>query len=159
VSVASMLATAALLAAPAVARADLVVPRLDALCSENLAGALTQLPDGHTYLQCSNASGRYQWSEFTSPYPSSDRWFTYGPAVQLHGQGLRNPQILSGNWTAYPQEDGTVCSADQAAVVSAGQVGPPQTSTGAAGQPLAFAVLPVVFSITLTGNCLWEATP
>jgi hypothetical protein len=157
VSVTAMLAAAVLLGAPTPAHADLVVPQLDAPCSENLGGALTQLPDGQTYLECSNASGRYQWSEFTSPYPSSDRWFTYGPVVKLHGQGLRNPQILSGDWTAYPQEEGTLCSAEQAAVVSAGQVGPPQTSTGEPGQPLKFEVFPVVFSIMMTGNCLWEA--
>ncbi|CAN5370645.1 hypothetical protein BH09ACT7_BH09ACT7_30530 [soil metagenome] len=159
VSMTAALVAAALLAAPGVAHADLVVPQLDAPCSENLGGALTQLPDGKTYLECNNSSGRYQWSEFTSPYPSSDRWFTYGPAVKLHGQGLRNPQILSGKWTAYPQEAGTLCAADQASVVSAGEVGPTQTSTGEPGEPLALEVLPVVFSITLSGNCLWEAAP
>jgi hypothetical protein len=157
VSVTAMFAAAVLLVASAPAHADLVEPQLDAPCSENLGGALTQLPDGRTYLECSNASGRYQWSEFTSPYPSSDRWFSYGPALTLHGQGLRNPQILSGSWIAYPQEEGTLCSAEQATVVSAGQVGPLQTSTGEAGQPLKFEVLPVVFSIAMTGNCLWEA--
>lgn len=153
----AILTAAVLLVAPAPAHADLVVPQLDAPCSENLGGALTQLPDGQTYLECNNAAGRYQWSEFTSPYASSDRWYSYGPAVNLHGQGLRNPQILSGSWTAYPQEEGTLCSAQQAAVVGAGQVGPPQTSSGEPGQPMNFEVLPVVFSIELMGNCLWEA--
>src|SRR5258708_5534409 len=137
VSVPVMLAAAALLAVPGVAHADLVLPRLDGPCSENLAGALTQLPDGHTFLQCDNSSGSYQWSAFTSPYPSSDRWLSYGPELTLHGQGMRNPEILSGKWVGYPQEEGTICSAEQSAVVSAGEVGPPQTSTGSAGQPLA----------------------
>jgi hypothetical protein len=150
-------ATAFLLAAPA--SADPVVPQADAPCSENLDGALTQLSDGSAYLQCSNAPGNYQWVPFTDPYPSSDRWLSYDPGLTLHGQGRRNPEILSGRWTAYPQDPAAVCAADQAAVVSAGQVGPPQTSTGQPGQPLTFDVLPVVFTITLTGNCLWEAVP
>jgi hypothetical protein len=159
VFVTPMLATMALCTAPGVAHADLVVPRLDAACSENLAGALTQLPDAMTFLQCDNTSGNYQWSAFASPYPSSDRWLTYGPPVKLHGQGMRNPEILSGKWTGYPQEEGTTCAAEQTAVVSAGEVGAPQISTGTAGQPLPFEVVPVVFSITLSGNCLWERDP
>jgi hypothetical protein len=76
--------------------------------------------------------------------------------LELHGQGRRNPEILSGDWIGYPQDSGSRCSAEQAAVVSAGVVGPPQTSMGGPGQPLQFEVLPVVFSIKLTGNCLWE---
>ena len=149
--------TAAALATAVPAPADPMRPQPDAPCSENLAGALTQLPDGASFLECSNAPGNYQWTPFTGPYPSSDRWLSYGPALTLHGQGRRNPEILSGRWTAYPQDDDTTCSAQQTVVVSAGEVGPPQTSTGQPGQPMNFEVLPVVFSITLSGNCLWEA--
>ncbi len=153
----TVLLAAALLAAPAAAHADLVEPQLGAPCLETLAGALTELPKEKTFLECTAVAGRYQWSAFTSPYPSSDRWFSYGPALTLHGQGMRNPQILSGHWIGSPQESGTLCAAEQAAVVSAGEVGPPQITTGEPGQPLDVEVLPVVFSITLTGNCLWEA--
>ncbi len=133
-----------------------VVPQADAPCAASLAGALTRLPDGTTVLECRNEPGGNRWKPFTDPYPTSDRWLSYGPVLELHGQGRRNPEIMSGRWIGYPQDSGSVCSAEQAAVVSAGVVGPPQTSTGEPGQPLQFEVLPVVFSIKLTGNCLWE---
>ncbi|CAN5353558.1 hypothetical protein BH09ACT8_BH09ACT8_31420 [soil metagenome] len=138
---------AAVLAAPP-ALADPVAPQPDGPCSENLAGALTQRASSTpapTYLECSNAPGNYRWTPFTGPYPSSDRWLSYGPAVTLHGQGRRNPEILSGRWVAYPQDADATCSAEQVTVVSAGEVGPPQTTTGQPGQPLDFEVLPVVF--------------
>jgi hypothetical protein len=133
------------------AGADDVAPQPGSPCAESLADALTQLPD-RAFLVCSGGS----WESFTGPYPSSDRWFSYGPPLTLHGQGLRNPEILSGNWTATPQHSDSTCSAQQAAVISAGEVGPPRTSTGEQGRPLDFDVLPVVFSIELTGDCLWE---
>jgi hypothetical protein len=135
---------------------DHVVPQADAPCSETLADALTQLPDGQTFLVCRSEPGGYRWTPFTGPYPSSDRWLSYGPELKLHGQGLRNPEILSGQWVGSPQDPGSSCSAEQAAVVSAGEVGPPQTSTGKPGQPLHFEVLPVIFSIKMTGYCLWQ---
>jgi len=134
-----------------VAGADPVAPQSGSSCADNLADAVTQLPD-RSFLSCVRGS----WTPFAGPYVSSDRWFSFGPAVTLHGQGLRNPEILSGRWIATPQDSGTTCSAEQAVVVSAGEVGPPQTSKGMPGQPLRFEVLPVVFSIELTGNCLWE---
>jgi hypothetical protein len=137
------------------ASADPAAPQPDSSCSSGLADALTQAPDG-TFLACSSAGGGYRWQLFTGPYPSSDRWLSYGPALTLHGQGRRNPEILSGDWIASPQDPGSACRAEQSAVVSAGQVGPPQTSSGSPGQPLEFTVLPVVFTITLTGDCLWE---
>ena len=147
---------AAVLAPGALAGADPVAPAPGSPCAGNLADALTQLSDGSTFLVCHAAPDGYRWTRFDGPYPSSDRWFSYGPAVRLHGQGLRNPEILSGHWTATPQDASSTCSAEQAAVVSAGEVGAPQVSTGQPGQALDFEVLPVVFSISLTGNCLWE---
>lgn len=150
---------AAVLAPGARAGADPVAPAPDSPCAADLADAFTQLPDGTTFLVCRGGPGGYRWTPFDGPYPSSDRWFSYGPAVKLHGQGLRNPEILSGHWTATPQDSTTTCGAEQAAVVSAGEVGAPQVSTGEPGQVLDFEVLPVVFSISLTGNCLWERVP
>jgi hypothetical protein len=138
-----------------VAAADPGAPQPGSPCSSGLGDALTQAPDG-TFLGCSSAEGGYRWQLFTGPYPSSDRWLSYGPALTLHGQGRRNPEILSGDWIARPQDPGSACRAEQSAVISAGQVGPPQTSSGSPGQPLEFEVLPVVFTITLTGDCLWE---
>lgn len=142
---------AALVCAPAAA-ADPVAPEAGSSCGE-LSGAMTQISDG-SFLDCPDGT----WTQYTGPYPSSDRWFSYGPAVKLHGQGLRNPQILSGAWLATPQDADSVCSASQAAVVSAGEVGPAQKSVGEPGQILAFDVLPVVFSIELSGDCLWQRT-
>jgi hypothetical protein len=139
------------LAATPVAHADPVAPQPGSPCAGDVADALTQLPD-RSFLSCTAGS----WQPFTGPYPSSDKWLSYGPAVRLHGQGLRNPEILSGKWVATPQDSASACSATQAAVVSAGEVGAPQVSTGEPGRPLDFEVLPVVFSIELSGACLWE---
>jgi hypothetical protein len=157
----AMAATAtALLSVPACAHAepvaDPVVPQADGPCSEKLADALTKLPDGKTALECQGASAGYRWKPFPSPFPNSDRWLSYGPGLMLHGQGKRNPEIMSGQWVGSPLDSGSQCSVEQAAVVSAGEVGPPQISTGKPGEPLEFEVLPLVFNITLTGNCLWQ---
>lgn len=143
---------------PAVADpgAEPPVPTPDAPCAASLADALTQAPDGKTFLACRSASGGYRWTLFEDPYPSSDRWFSYGPAVTLHGQGLRNPEISSGHWTATAQDSTSTCSAEQTAVISAGEVGPAHVSTGQPGGTLDFEVEPVVFSISLTGHCLWD---
>jgi hypothetical protein len=144
----------ALISSPGVGYAEPIAPQPDAPCPESLGGALTELSDGTTVLQC-RAS---RWHPFTDPYPASDRWLTYGPTLMLHGEGLRNPELKSGDWTAYPQDPGSTCRAEQAAVVSAGVVGAPQVSTSEPGQPLRFAVLPSLFSIKLSGMCLWQRT-
>jgi hypothetical protein len=160
-AVTAMVATAtALLSVPACAHAepvaDPVVPQVDGPCSERIVDALTKLPDGKTVLECQSVSGGYRWKPFPSPFPNSDRWLSYGPGLTLHGQGKRNPEIMSGQWVGYPLDSDSQCSAEQAAVVSAGEVGPPETSTGEPGQPLEFDVLPLVFSIKMAGYCLWQ---
>ena len=141
---------------PASAHADPVVPQVDTPCSEQLAEALTKLPDGRTVLQCQAVPGGYRWSTFASPYPNSDRWLSYGPGLRLHGQGKRNPEIMPGRWVGAPLDSDGQCSAEQSAVVSAGEVGPPQLARSAPGQPVEFEVLPLVFDIALTGDCLWQ---
>jgi hypothetical protein len=115
--------------------------------------ALTKLPD-RTVLTCSGGT----WTTFGGPYPSSSAWVSDDEGITLHGQGLRNPEIMSGPWSATPLDPSAVCTAEQAAVVAAGEVGPEQTTTGQPGQPLFFEVLPVVFNITLSGDCLWQKT-
>ena len=65
------------------------------------------------------------------------------------------PEVLSGQWTATPQDSASACSVEQAPVTDAG-VAPPQTTVGKPGQALHFEVVPVVFSIVLGGDCLWE---
>jgi hypothetical protein len=144
-------------AAPPVAYAEPAVPQSNAPCSENLSGALTQQPDLTTFLECRSLPGfGYRWQIFDSPYPNSDRWLTYGPTLTLHGEGQRNREIDSGDWTAYPQDSGSRCTARQLTVVSAGELGAPQVSMGALGQPLYFRVLPLLFTIEMSGNCLWQ---
>lgn len=144
----------AALAFPPVATAEPTAPQPGTPCPSEADGALTKV-SGSSVLECSAGT----WQAFTGPYPSSDRWLSYGPDVSLHGQGMRNPEILSGAWTAYPLSADATCRAEQAAVVSAGEVGPPQVSTGEPGVPLKFEVLPVVFSIELSGDCLWKKAP
>jgi hypothetical protein len=152
-----VIAATASLSAPTDAHAEPVVPQPNTQCSENLAGALTQLPDLKTLLECRNEPGLgYRWQVFDSPYPNSDRWLTYGPELTLHGEGQRNREINSGDWIAYPQDSGSRCNAEQSVVVSAGTLSPPQVSTGEPGQPVKLRVLPLLFTIELSGHCLWQ---
>jgi hypothetical protein len=151
---------AALLSAPAFASADTVVPQPDTPCSQNFADAMTRVPNEKTPLVCSTQQNLgYQWTTVTSPYPISDRWLSYGPELTLHGQGMRNASIRSGDWTGFPQDSNTPCRVWQVAVVAAGVVGAPQTAEGAPGQPLSFQVLPNLFTIKLSGYCLWVKAP
>ncbi|MCK0177307.1 MULTISPECIES: hypothetical protein [Mycobacteriaceae] len=148
------LAGAAVLAsaAPAVGHAQPAPPDPGVPCDAAVDGALTLLPD-YTPVRC----GDGRWSVLDTPYPTGDRWLSTDAGLTLHGQGRRNPEMMSGPWTAYPQGPDTRCHADQVAVVRAGEVGPPQVAEGAPGQPLHFAVVPVMFSIDLSGHCLWQA--
>lgn len=127
-------------------------PEPGASCTPAVDRALAQTVDD-AVVEC--VAGR--WQSYTGPYPSSDRWYSGGDGLDLHGQGMRNPEVLSGPWTGVPQDPSTQCRAEQTAVVSAGQVGEPQIAEGAPGQPLHFEVLPVMFSIHLSGDCLWVA--
>ena len=154
VSVTSALAT------PPTARAEPPVPQADTPCAQNLEGALTQLLNYTTrvttYLECRNQPGvGYRWQVFDGPYPSSDRWLSFGPKLILHGEGQRNREIDSGDWIGTPQDSSSQCKAAQIAVVSAGTVGPEQVSTGEAGQPLKLQLQPLLFTVELSGFCLW----
>jgi hypothetical protein len=75
--------------------------------------------------------------------------------MTLHGQGRRNPDVTSGDWTATPQDSDSSCGAVQRAVVEAGVVGPPQIAEGPDGRPLTFRVVPQLYSIDMSGYCLW----
>lgn len=158
---AAILAPAAVLVAPVVAHAeppaDPVVPQAGTPCTMNMVDALTRLPDETITLMCVDESaGSYQWELYESPYPLSERWFSYGPELRLRGQGLRNPEIMSGNWTGFPQDTDGQCGAEQTAVVAAGEVGPPQVVEGEPGQPLDIRVVPSLFNIEFSGHCLWQ---
>lgn len=145
-------AVVSLLAATVVAHAAPPAPQPAADCPPAVDGALSHTADD-TVVQC--AAGR--WAVYAGPYPSSDRWLSAGDGLDLHGQGMRNPELLSGPWTGIPQDPAARCRAEQTAVGSAGKVGEPQVVEGEPGQPLLFEVLPVMFSIHLSGDCLWQA--
>lgn len=129
-------------------------PQPGSPCPVSVADAFTVLPDAREVVACGIAGGGLAWQPVTQPFDPSDVWLSYGPGLTLNGQGRRNPEILSGQWTATPLDGGS-CGAEQAPVTDAG-VGAPQTTTGKPGEMLSFEVLPVVYTITLTGNCLWE---
>ena len=93
--------------------APVTTPQAQTPCSENLAGAMARLEDGEADVMCTGHGDGYEWTVSSSSYPVSGRWLTYGTELQLHGQGMRNPGIMSGNWTGYPQESNAVCQARQ----------------------------------------------
>ena len=141
----------AVLWSSAVALADPAVPQPDTPCASNLSEVMTQPLDAKMPLVCRSN----QWQPVTTPQPPNDQWLSYGPAMTLHGEGLRNPSIRSGNWTATPQDSSSHCRAEQQAVLGPGVVGPPQVAESPEGQPLSFQVVPRLFSIKMSGYCLW----
>ena len=141
-----------LFTASAVAHAEPVVPQPDTSCSADLDGALTQLPDLTTFLKCKGG----RWRVFADPYPSSTRWLSYGPELTLHGEAQPNREIDSGDWIATAQNPGSQCQAEQVAIADTGSLGPPQMATGEPGQPLMLRLQPLLFTVELTGHCLWQ---
>ena len=152
VAVTAMVVAATATLGSTIASAEPVVPQPDTPCAAEMAGALTKLPDYKTVLECRNN----QWQIFDSPFPNSDRWLSYGPELTLSGEGVRNREIDSGDWIAHPQDSGSRCKAEQVAVIAAGTLGPPQVSTGEPGQPVKLRLLPLLFNLELSGNCLWQ---
>jgi hypothetical protein len=147
-----MLSTA-LVTAP-VALSDPPAPQADTPCSPNLAYVMTWPTAAKVPLVCLDE----HWKAVTSPPPPNDRWLSVGPAMTLHGEGQRNPSVASGDWTAAPQDADSQCRAEQQTVVSPGQLSPPQLSEGKPGQPLSLQLLPRLFSIEMSGYCLWTRT-
>lgn len=151
------LAVAAVLVTGAVAHADTPVPQAGAPCSEDLVDAMTQLPGGSDFLVCQGQpDGSYAWAAVGVPFEPSDKWLSYGSGITLHGQGFRNPNLSSGRWTATALGSDTVCGAEQVTVVSAGVLAPQQNSRGEPGEPLSVEMLPKLFTVTMTGDCLWS---
>lgn len=150
-------AVAAVLVSPTVvALADPVAPQPTTACAPELDGAMTWPADAKAPLVCAGAT----WQPVADPYPISDEWVSYGPAMTLHGQGRPNPNLLSGDWTATPIDAQTRCSARQLAVIPGSPtVGAPRVDQAAIGQPLSLQVVPVLFSIEMTGDCLWQRSP
>lgn len=149
---ATALATLALFLSSAVATADPVAPQPDTPCSSNYADVMT-FPQGATMpLACQND----QWQPVTTPQPPGDRWLSYGPEITLSGEGRRNPNVRSGEWTATPQDSSSRCRAEQSTVVSPGVVSPPQVTEGQPGQVLDVQLAARLFELQLSGYCLWE---
>lgn len=142
----------AALATAAPAHADPAVPQPDSACAADLAAAATMPPGQSLPLICEGQ----RWQAATAPGDPSDRWVSFGPAMALHGGGLRNPNLEPGAWTATPLDPDTRCAATQKTVISAGVLGAPVISEGAPGQRLSLEVLPSLFDISMTGHCLWE---
>jgi hypothetical protein len=151
-SAAGVAAALALLLSSAVSSADPVVPQVDTSCPAGLAEVMTWPSGAKMPLVCQDG----QWRSVTTPQPPSDRWLSYGPEMRLHGEGMRNPEVKSGKWRATPQDSASQCRAQQSVVVGPGVVSQPETAEAKAGEPLEFTVLPRLFDITLSGNCLWE---
>ena len=71
-------------------------------------------------------------------------------------EGLRNATISSGDWTATPLDPDGRCGAEQIAVIPGTGAGPPRDTEGGPGQTLSLQVVPKLFSIEMTGACLWQ---
>lgn len=147
---------AGLLLCAGIAHADTAVPQAGAGCPEDQVDAMTQLPNGSDFLACrTGPDGSHTWTPVVTPFDPNDTWVSYGPAITLHGQGFRNPNLTSGRWIATPLDPASSCSAEQVTVVSAGVLAPPQLSSGEPGAPLSVDLLPKLFTVSLAGDCLW----
>lgn len=137
------------------ANADLAPPELGGGCPVELADSMTLLPDEITYVACQNNGFGFAWTPVQTPFPPNDKWLSYGPPITLHGQGMRNPNLSSGRWTATPQNPESTCKATETTVVEAGVLAAPQVFEGEQGQPLILEMLPQLFYAELAGDCLW----
>ena len=140
----------------AVSNADPVAPQTNASCTTELKDVLTWPAGATAPMVCDGAN----WQPVSDPYPMSDEWLSTGPVMTLHGQGRRNPMLESGRWTATPLTPESACGATQFAVVAGTPtLTPPQSNRGEPGRPLTLEVVPRLFTIELTGDCLWQRLP
>lgn len=173
---AALVAALAAIFSPA-AHADVVAPPAGLPCPGDLGGVMTKSSDGANYLVCvvpdcwlanqrlrndPAAAGEMQicgngpyWVPVFTPFPPNDSWLSYGPPITLHGQGMRNPDVTSGDWTAAPLDPEAVCRAQEQTVVEAGVLSAAQVFEGEPGKPMAVPMLPQLFYLTLSGHCLW----
>ena len=149
-------AVVAVALAPAVAHAEPEPPAVGSACPADQVDAMTLLPDEQTYVRCQEQFGSASsWVAVQTPFEPNDVWLSYGPAITLHGQGMRNPNLSSGQWTATPLDPETVCSVTQTTVVEAGVLAEPVVSKGEQGESLSAQMLPRLFYAELAGDCLW----
>ncbi len=81
---------------------------------------------------------------------------SYGSPITLHGQGMRNPNLSSGPWTATPRDPQTICRVTQTTVVEAGVLSPPEVKEGLPGASLSVELKPTLFCAEIAGECLWD---
>ncbi|WP_309226720.1 MULTISPECIES: hypothetical protein [unclassified Mycolicibacterium] len=140
-----------------VCAADPMAPQQDQPCPAAADGATTMpatpapASGSNTPLRCHDG----QWQAVALPADPSDRWLSVGPVVALHGQGLRNPNLMSGKWSGTPLDAQARCHVDQRAVISAGVVSAPAATDGAPNQTVSFDVSPTAYSVEFSGYCLW----
>ena len=134
--------------------ADPAAPQENTPCPTDAAGAATRPADAKMPLVCTGGS----WQSETTPQPPNDRWLSVGPPVLLHGDGRRNPDVQSGDWTATPRNADTRCRAEQTTVLEPGVLTAPEIAEGPAGQPLEVTFKPRLFGLQLSGDCLWTRT-
>ena len=146
---------AVVLSTAPVASADPPAPQAGTPCTSDLSGVMTWPADAQVPRVCVDD----QWQAVTSPQPPNDRWLSVGPTITLHGEGMRNPNVASGQWIATPLDSGGQCRAEQQTVVSPGVKSAPQVAEGKPGQQLSLQLLPSLFSVELSGYCLWTRTP
>ncbi|SEH74277.1 hypothetical protein SAMN04489835_3541 [Mycolicibacterium rutilum] len=120
-------------------------------CTSDLDGAMTRTPDADVPSVCRGGA----WQPVTAPQPPADRWVSSEAPELLHGQGMRNPEMAAGTWTATPRDPSARCRAQQRDVVAPGQLSEPATVEGQPGEPVRVQVAPRMFTIELSGNCVW----
>ncbi|WP_099022447.1 hypothetical protein [Mycolicibacterium palauense] len=149
--------------ASAVGHAEPEAPQADASCAGLPAGTMARTA-ADALVQCSGD----RWQPFTGVYPSSDTWLSsgsepesepgseQGPALVLHGQARRNPEMMAGTWVGVPQDPQGSCGATVSDVIAAGEMAPPKQLTADPGQSLTMTVSTQAATIELTGPCLWQ---
>lgn len=155
-AVASVSAVLAMVAPAHANPADPIPPQLGAPCPADLADAMTLLPDLQTYAACRPAGDGFTWTSPPVPFEPQDRWYSYGPVITVHGQGMRNPNVTQGDMTGTPLSPQTVCRAGQQTVVGAGVLSAPEVAQGEPGQPVSLRLQPTLFYLELSGECRWE---
>lgn len=120
-------------------------------CPPDAAGAATRPAGAKLPLLCTGGT----WQAETTPQAPNDRWLSVGPPILLHGEGLRNSDVQSGDWIATPRSADTRCRAEQLTVLGPGILSAPEVAEGATGEPLEVTFAPRLFNLQLSGDCLW----
>jgi hypothetical protein len=139
-----------------------VVPRADTPCSPHLANVRTVNHDAppaqpYTVLMCENRGTRgYVWKSVpvSVSFPIT-KWLSVGPDDGVTLLGDRREVNAPSSWVGTPQEEDAQCIAEQEPLLRNGYIGHPTAVAGGTGIPLYFDVMANLFSLQLSGNCLW----